>query len=1374
MQLAGLDGEDEAAGVGLLAIGLDGVVHDGDEVLQTVGHHAGKGQLKGFLAGGGLAGLLHGHGEGDGHGDIDVGTDRGDLIAALSAEDGVLIVRCITIGDVGSLGAVDGGAAVLADLPVAVLIGLPAVGGGVRSLFAENFAAVFADVPVVYAVRLIAVLCRMGHCVAVLKGLGAHGAAGAGLIVHGSVLAGGCALEEGGVWHVTEVVALDIFTAVAEGALVAVAVGTEVGQGGAIDVGACRAAIILVSGGGIVLGDMGAVVGAHIPIGVVLLAIRSFTAQVIGLHGVVMTQSLADHAAVIRDLIDSAAVGKELAAVLTLPVGVVAGLGAGRLHSRDGLEVMMGRVDAAVGDLTDGAVSPLGAGGGAVVVGQTVLLGAAGHGAFLPVLGVIVLPFTPVVVAGVGNGEGPGGIGQIGNGVEVVIIGHGHIHLISAHLRGGGHDLAVLLIGYGEFVGLEFPYAPAGGAAADPAHGGLLGGAVILQIGGSFKDEVRGGGGQLLDLPLHLLGVGGAVQPLEAVFQRQLGGICARIPSVPSIRAVTMGSARIQAVLLLAVINEGAAGRGHGDGLDEAVDDHRGGGGGLQGVGGLKAHLIFAGAGGGPAIAAGGPGAGAADQTVFHLGVGIIDIAEAVGAGGVFGFKVGGGVGLLALFRGGGQGDGGVGRGGAADVDAVIGLADGEAVEGQTVIIGDIVVRGVGEVGINRGEGGAVLLQLAAACQAGQALGQIDLDIIGLQAQGDIAIDIREESLIIGTVGLEILEFIVSDGIAPADGNGLGAVEGFRRAYADVRTGVQSAVNVESLVRVVIVEVQVVGGVFLAGVALNDGLIGQIHIAFGAEVHAAAAVIGGVILNGAAAHIELGVVDIVDIHAAASAADILGAVALGEGRHTGVVAADLAARHGEGTGAAEEHAAAVAAVIGLSFLIILGAGVVAGDLTVGEGQLAAGAQIDAAAALIVFLRAAAAGAVAADLTAGDGQGGISDVVAVGGNAAAAAAGGVILDRAAVHIELGSVLQQHTAAIYIGAIDGIIADLAAEHIEFRHRRCKISVITLHVDTAGVVAGDLAAEEVEFAGIVVHGCKTFIEAGDLAAIHIEGAACLNFDGADAVVVQITLRDDLAGGPAAVGEGERPVAGDADVGSIIVGVNDELVAVEAEADVGFIQVQRPSIVDGNVVEQIVVAAGLDGGEAVNARPRCVGSVIVVAVGGGVGVVAGAVGVGVGGLQIQTVAIGHQGAVGAVAEEDVGGRGAVYDLLCGDKIRIHADTGGGGQLVIVVADVDLRLFCVFADVEVAGGLALTLGVAGDVQGTAHGAGGHAAKVHAAALDTGGVIFNGAAEEIEGEGEGGVVAGCAAADGTAVITSGVILHGAAANDDLGRCVVDI
>ena len=118
-------------------------------------------------------------------------TDRGDLIAAVSAEDGVLIVRCITIGGVGGLGAVDGGAAVLADLPVAVLIGLPAVGCSMRSLFTENFAAVFADVPVVYAVRLIAVLCRMGRCVAVLKGLGAHGAAGAGLIVHGSVLAGG-------------------------------------------------------------------------------------------------------------------------------------------------------------------------------------------------------------------------------------------------------------------------------------------------------------------------------------------------------------------------------------------------------------------------------------------------------------------------------------------------------------------------------------------------------------------------------------------------------------------------------------------------------------------------------------------------------------------------------------------------------------------------------------------------------------------------------------------------------------------------------------------------------------------------------------------------------------------------------------------------------------------------------------------------------------------------------------------------------------------------------------------------------------------------------------------------------------------------------
>ena len=322
------------------------------------------------------------------------------------------------------------------------------------------------------------------------------------------------------------------------------------------------------------------------------------------------------------------------------------------------------------------------------------------------------------------------------------------------------------------------------------------------------------------------------------------------------------------------------------------------------------------------------------------------------------------------------------------------------------------------------------------------------------------------------------------------------------------------------------------------------------------------------------------------------------------------------------------------------------------------------------------------------------------------------------------------------------------------------------------------GDLAAEKVEFAGIVVHGCIS-LEAGDLAAIHIELTACADVDGVVAVVLQIVLRalrDDLAGGLAAVGEGEGPVAGDADAGSIIVGVNNELVAVEAEADVRDRLAQRPSIVDGNVVEQIVVAAGLDGGEAVDAHPRCVGSVIVVAVGGGVGVVAGAVGVGVGGLQIQTAAIGHQRAVGAVTEEDIGGRGAVYDLLCGDKIRIHADPGGGGQLVIAVADVDLLLFRVFADVEVAGGLALTLGVAGDIQGTAHGAGGYAGEVYAAALDAGGVIFNGAAGEskIDGELGGGHVPVCLAADGTAVFPSGVVLHGAAAYGDGSRRVGDI
>ena len=162
---------------------------------------------------------------------------------------------------------------------------------------------------------------------------------------------------------------------------------------------------------------------------------------------------------------------------------------------------------------------------------------------------------------------------------------------------------------------------------------------------------------------------------------------------------------------------------------------------------------------------------------------------------------------------------------------------------------------------------------------------------------------------------------------------------------------------------------------------------------------------------------------------------------------------------------------------------------------------------------------------------------------------------------------------------------------------------------------------------------------------------------------------------------------------------------------------------------------------------------------------------GVGVGGLQIQTAAIGHQRAVGAVTEEDIGGRGAVHDLLYGDQIRIHADPGGGGQLVIVVADVDLLLFRVFADVEVAGGFALTLGVAGDIQGTAHGAGGYAGEVYAAALDAGGVIFNGAAGEskIDGELGGGHVPVCPAADGTAVLPGGVVLHGAAAYGDAAQ-----
>ena len=52
---------------------------------------------------------------------------------------------------------------------------------------------------------------------------------------------------------------------------------------------------------------------------------------------------------------------------------------------------------------------------------------AAGNGAGPPVLGVIVLPIAPLVVAGVVMVKGPAGIGQLADGVDVLVAGNGDV-----------------------------------------------------------------------------------------------------------------------------------------------------------------------------------------------------------------------------------------------------------------------------------------------------------------------------------------------------------------------------------------------------------------------------------------------------------------------------------------------------------------------------------------------------------------------------------------------------------------------------------------------------------------------------------------------------------------------------------------------------------------------------------------------------------------------------------------------------------------------------------------------------------------------------------------------------------------------------------
>ena len=524
----------------------------------------------------------------------------------------------------------------------------------------------------------------------------------------------------------------------------------------------------------------------------------------------------------IGDGLSSCCVSEQLVAVAALPVLQAARLGAGGGGSVVMGQAMMVGIRGAIGSAADAAGGPLGAGGGAVMAAQRVLQLAAGNGAGPPVLGVIVLPIAPLVVAGVGDGKGPAGIGQLTDGVDVLVAGNGDVDLIGTHIRGSGHDLAVLLIDDGKGVVGPITHAHGPVASGAPANGGLLGGAVILQTFRSGEGEVTRCGSALHDLPLELLFAGGAVAPLEARCGADGNGIGAHAAGsiAAAHKLVAVDFAGQQTVLPVAVIGEGAVDRGNRDGLQILVQGDSSGRRGLPGLGSRIADLVGAGQSGGEGAAALAP-AGAAHGAILHAAVGAVDAAVARPTLGMGHGETRGGLGLGRFLRGGGECHGGIRRGRTCDTDGIaVDLGGGDAVESHAVPVGDVVIVGIGNADGDGRQVQTILRQLAAVL-IGEAVRQGDADLIGLEAEIDQALRVQI-GLVARPVGADVLDAACA-GIA-ADLDGLSAGEGPAAADADIGTAAESS-GADLLRRVL--QIQVVVLIVLIDVVLDDGAAGQ-------------------------------------------------------------------------------------------------------------------------------------------------------------------------------------------------------------------------------------------------------------------------------------------------------------------------------------------------------------------------------------------------------------------------------------------------------------------------------------------------------------------------------------------------------------------
>ena len=945
-------------------------------------------------------------------------------------------------------------------------------------------------------------------------------------------------------------------------------------------------------------------------------------------------------------------------------------------------------IELAVLALTDGTHSLGGAGGGGVGgVIFPLLGGAAGHGAAVPVLGVVMLPITPDMIGGVLDGEGPGGCREAIGGSEVTVAGDDQIHLVGAGIGGACHHLIALLIH-------QRSRAAAQGQRRVQSDGGGLGVAVPNQVFGGSEGEVRSPGRSLGDGPGDGA-VGDSAAPLVSILvQLHSGSVVAGVGGL-GVAADGVALAGNQEGVLFTSIGIAQGGCGEADNLEILRHGHGGSIGGVGNIRCLDADIVGALlAYGGSALGAGGPGLAVGRGGPLHSGLGAADLAvHGLPGAGSHALKAAGSGGG-GLSGGGGEGQGHILRGGAGDGDlgeAVTG--DGDAVLGQIgrIVLGEVVAVVSGDGHIRNGAvlqnrllpvagGGHVL---ARGDGDGAGLGDdvklvpvgIQLHLIALIA-GEIVLVARVAGDIDGFDGAIVLQGLHlggdTDGGAcgeAVDGGQHGSGSHFREievvvhAFGFVAGNIHLAGQLKDPAVVVTAlgndtGIHTAAAPFfeLGGRIAGDGGVADLHGAGGVD---AAAAFSGVILNGSILD------DSGDIGV------LFGPAALGSGNVNAAAQAISAVIAGNG-GAVNGEGAFVCVDAAAAFR----RGVV-GDVGAahGEGSLL---RVDAAA-----LSRRAAG----DGSAVDVDGGVLGVHSAA--VAGVSAGGIIVfsgfrdfagDGAAVHFESAGI-RTHGAASALGSLG---ADGAAVHDEGR---------AIHIHSTAIAAGgpgfaDGSAVHDEFAALQPHGSAVgrraiagetlcIIEAGEVAAPQGEAGAGGHIHGAGAAAV--AAASDLAGAVlGAVGNGNA-IAFINGNERVVFGRAGDALAIEAEVGVpggGPVVEAAAGVYIFNKAQQVVVARRqvLQLG---NADPVEL-FVGVGAVGGVFPGAADAVGVALTVVpQLQAgVPRGHHGAGGAggrpqdkvvfVVCEEAPGAGVVRNHQSGNIPGAEADGAGGLEAAV------------------------------------------------------------------------------------------------------------